>query len=338
MTFPGGGRGGGLPEGRSAGRGNAVPRGSGLDPAPPAAVCSRPACLVAAGGPLVMHVVLRLALLGGAVSLSAGARAGAVPSPPLAGGERGLVLVADGAGDFSAASSAFRREIDAAGLPLAVVKFDWSHGLGRILADHTDFAGARRQGRRLAAQVVAARQASPSRDVYLVGHSDGCTVVLAAAESLPPATVERIVLLSPSVSAGYDVRPALRCVRGGLDVFHSLRDRGYLGAAMALAGTADRRWPARTAGVVGFRRLGVGPADAALYAKLFQHSWSPADAWTGNRGGHYGGYQPGYLRNFVLPLLAPAGPAGAAVAGPGGGLLAAPVVRRGAPGPLRPSR
>jgi hypothetical protein len=55
--------------------------------------------------------------------------------------------------------------------------------------------------------------------------------------------------------------------------------------------------------VVGFRRLIATPGDAALYAKLAQHAWDPAVAWSGNRGGHYGGYQPGYLHAYVLPLL-----------------------------------
>jgi pimeloyl-ACP methyl ester carboxylesterase len=255
----------------------------------------------------VSRIAFHPVALGVVAFLSTAAYAGSpyeeVRLPGLGGGQRGVVLVADGAGDFSAASTAFRRGIAEAGLPLVVAKFDWSHGPGQVLADHTDFAYARQQGRRLASHVAALRQSSPGRRLYLVGHSAGCTVVLAAAEFLPPDSVQRVVLLSPSVSADYDLRPALRCVRQSLEVFHSHRDRGYLGVAMALTGTADRRWPARTAGVVGFRRLIATPGDAALYAKLAQHAWDPAVAWSGNRGGHYGSYQPGYLRAYVLPLL-----------------------------------
>jgi hypothetical protein len=50
------------------------------------------------------------------------------------------------------------------------------------------------------------------------------------------------------------------------------------------------------------------PADAALYAKLRQHPWRHSVEWTGNHGGHYGGYQPEFLRCFVLPLLTPPQP------------------------------
>ena len=43
--------------------------------------------------------------------------------------------------------------------------------------------------------------------------------------------------------------------------------------------------------------------DVACYAKLRHYPWEPRLAWTGHEGGHFGCYQPGYLRAFVLPLL-----------------------------------
>jgi hypothetical protein len=127
-------------------------------------------------------------------------------------------------------------------------------------------------------------------------------VVLAAAEVLPPASVERIVLLAPSVSAGYDLRPALACARCGIDSFCSRRDVFLLGAGVTLAGTADRRWdPA--AGRVGFRPVLVYPDDAQLYTKLREHSWDPRVAWTGDQGLHYGSNREEFARAYLLPLL-----------------------------------
>ena len=41
----------------------------------------------------------------------------------------------------------------------------------------------------------------------------------------------------------------------------------------------------------------------ALHAKLKQHAWRPEISRTGHGGGHYGSYQPGHLRAYVLPLL-----------------------------------
>ena len=49
--------------------------------------------------------------------------------------------------------------------------------------------------------------------------------------------------------------------------------------------------------------VNLSPEDAALYSKLRQHPWNSGLAWTGNRGGHYGSYEPGFLQAFVLPLL-----------------------------------
>ena len=71
--------------------------------------------------------------------------------------------------------------------------------------------------------MTAYRQAYPGRKVYLVGHSAGCAVVLAAAERLPTDSVDRLILLAPSVCVTYDLRPALRTVRCGIDVFYSDR-------------------------------------------------------------------------------------------------------------------
>jgi pimeloyl-ACP methyl ester carboxylesterase len=221
---------------------------------------------------------------------------------PPTGEERGTVFSADGAGGFLATSTSLRQAIENEHLPLRVEKVDWSHGWGRVLSDETDYCHARCEGQRLAARVAAYRRACPSAALYLVGHSAGCAVVLAAVESLPAGTVDRVVLLAPALSADYDLRPALGGVRCSVDVFCSQRDWFYLGLGTTVIGTTDRRWNAAS-GRVGFRLSGQSPEDVALYAKLRQHPWHPCLAWTGNLGGHYGAYQPAFLRAYVLPLF-----------------------------------
>ena len=214
----------------------------------------------------------------------------------------GIVLVANGSGDFRISSTSLSEVVAETCAPLQVETFVWSHGRGRFLADHTDYANHRAQGCRLAAQVAAYRQQCPNRRIYLVGHSAGCAVVLAAAEMLPPDSVDRIIQLAPSVSANYDLRPALCTARCGIDVFCSHRDRLALGLAVKLVGTADRGGR-EAAGQHGFMPIITCPADAALYAKLRQHPWDPEVAWTGNRGGHNGSGHASFLRAYVLPLL-----------------------------------
>jgi pimeloyl-ACP methyl ester carboxylesterase len=214
------------------------------------------------------------------------------------------VFVANGAGGFHAPSEAFEKAVAKEGLPLTVEEVVWSHGYGRVLADEIDYCHARREGEHLAVQVARYRERCPTAEVYLFGHSAGSAVVLAAAEALPPGSINRLVLLSPSVSTRYDLKPALRACCDGIDVFFSERDYGYLGLGTGVVGTADRLGGA-AAGRVGFQVAANSPADAILYSRLRQHPWHPSVAWTGNRGGHYGGYQVDFLRAYVLPLLKP---------------------------------
>jgi hypothetical protein len=215
-----------------------------------------------------------------------------------------LVLVADGAGNFQEASRSLRQTAQQEGLPLAIQTFEWSHGRFRILADHVDRQHLLCQGQQLAQVVACQRQRDPHRPIHLVGHSAGADVVLIATEHLPPGSIDRVVLLAPAVSCCHDLRPALRCARQGVDVFYSERDTAYLGLLVGVLGTTDRyRSPA--AGRVGFHPCFQCPEDPVLFSKLRQHPWHPCLSWTGNRGGHFGAYQPCFLRFFVFPLLVP---------------------------------
>ena len=56
----------------------------------------------------------------------------------------------------------------------------------------------------------------PEAPINVVGHSAGVAVALAALESLPSACVDKAFIISPSVSADYDIRPALKSVKGNL--------------------------------------------------------------------------------------------------------------------------
>jgi pimeloyl-ACP methyl ester carboxylesterase len=216
---------------------------------------------------------------------------------------RGIVIVADGAGGNHTATRAIATAVDRRGLALYVRSFDWTNG-GLGLTDVTDVAHSRCQGRLLAAEVCRYRTACPGVPVSLVGYSAGSAVVLAAAESLPADSLERIVLLAPAVSSSYDLRRALIAASAGVDAFSSERDRFWLGFGTALAGTADGKREA-PAGRVGFCPPALCPGEAALAGRLRQHPWTPAVASTGNRGGHGDSLRPAYLEGFVLPLLAP---------------------------------
>jgi pimeloyl-ACP methyl ester carboxylesterase len=215
----------------------------------------------------------------------------------------GVVFVANGSGDSRTVSTNLSYLVAESCLPLWVEPHVWSTGYGRNVIDHVDHANHLAQGRLLAERVAASRRAYPCRKIYLVGYSSGCAVVLAAAEILPPGSIDRIVLLSPSVCACYDLRAALLASRGGIDSFYSERDRFILGPVVGILGTSDRA--CRTAaGRYGFTPVITAPADAVLYAGLRQHAWDAAAAQTGHDGGHFGSTRAGFLRAYVLPLLA----------------------------------
>ena len=219
----------------------------------------------------------------------------------------GLVLVADGAGDFRATSHAFRQGIAAEKLPLHVETFVWSHGYYRVLADQLDQEHICEMAKSLAQRIASVRQASMQRPIYLVAHSAGSAVALAAAAELPPDTIDRIILLAPAVPADYDLRPALRSVRLEIDVFTSRADRWYLRGSDLVSSLAH--WKSLTAaGRCGFRPILQSPDDGLLYSKLRDYPWEPRLIWTGHDGGHFGFYQQGYLRAFILPLLSARSP------------------------------
>ena len=220
--------------------------------------------------------------------------------PP--GVSQGAIFVANGAGGSNATTQSLERALEEEHLPLSVQTLAWSYGYGMIVLDQRDGANAHDAGLKLALSVLAYRRQFPGKAVYLLGHSAGSAVILAAAEELPPASVDRIVLLAPSVSANHDIRPALRAARLGMHVFYSWRDVAFLGLGTALVGTPDGFGEA-AAGRVGFRSRVESTADAALAAKLHQHAWDPGVEWTGNRGGHFGTQADKYLRAYVVPLF-----------------------------------
>jgi hypothetical protein len=221
------------------------------------------------------------------------------PEPQNAADPRPLVWVVDGAGDLRGCSNAVTQANLLAGTPVEVVTFNWSHGHRRLLMDQIDAGHAREQGKRLAALVRERQLREPGRRVVIVSHSAGCAVALAAGDVLPPDSVDRIVLLAPSVSVGYDLRPTIRAAREGVDVFCSKKDWVALGFVTRIVGTTDR-FGAAAAGRNGFRADTVDGQDVPL---LRQHFWTPDVAWSGHTGGHHGMYSPTFLHHYLFPLV-----------------------------------
>jgi pimeloyl-ACP methyl ester carboxylesterase len=218
------------------------------------------------------------------------------PDQPIAG----VVFVADGSGDLHQVSDSLTAVALVNGVPLVVQRLSWSHGKGAIFPDIYDAGNQRHHGWLLAQSVLAYRQANPQQRICLVGYSSGASVVLAAADLLPPCTVDRMVLLSPCVAARHDLRPALRACREGLDTYHSEWDAICL--VLFVLGTGDGAGKP-IAGRSGFVPVIESPQDSLLYQGLRQHFWAGPECWAGHSGGHFGYYHPDFLRTQVLPVL-----------------------------------
>jgi hypothetical protein len=217
----------------------------------------------------------------------------------------GIVIVVCGIGgiDFVALSSQWA--LPRAGVHHEIREFSWTHGKGRLLRDLQDTQHCLRKADELAGEVRKIKALDPDRPVFLVGKSGGTGLVLAAAEQLPPQTLERIILLSPALAPTYDMRQALRATKHEIVSFYSPYDQLVLNWGTSQFGTIDRYYGA-SAGLRGF----VIPkeqsaSDRALYDRLVQVKWSPGMILEGHLGIHIGTSMPAFVAKEVAPWLKP---------------------------------
>jgi pimeloyl-ACP methyl ester carboxylesterase len=212
----------------------------------------------------------------------------------------GVVLVADGSGDLRQVTGNLTTVVRDSQAPVSVQRVQWSHGKGSVLKDLYDADRHKQQGKILAQQLLGQRQARPDQRICVVGYSSGASVALAAAEQLPPDTLDRIVLLAPTVASRHDLRPALRACREGIDSFQSEWD--VICIVLFAMGTGDGVGSS-IAGRVGFSPVIESPQDQVLYKRLRNHMWQGPSRWSGHDGGHFGCSHPAFLREQILPLL-----------------------------------
>ncbi len=216
---------------------------------------------------------------------------------------RGIIIVANGSGGTVGTTRSVLKAVGWSGLNVGVVTQHWSKEQGPAY-DHNDVINHHRHGMQIAQAVSRYRSINPALQIVLLGHSSGNAVVLAAAKYLPPDSVDRIVLLAPSVSCSYDLRPALRTSRYGIDSFYSEFDV-TLGIATDMFGTADGMRNKPSAGVVGFSAYWTRLTEPKLLWKLRQYKWNEGYFQFGANGAHYSWTNSKFIFSFVLPGLFP---------------------------------
>jgi pimeloyl-ACP methyl ester carboxylesterase len=228
------------------------------------------------------------------------------PAPPADDESKpGVVIVVCGIGgiDFVALSSQWA--LPRAGVRHEIREFSWSHGKGRLLRDLQDTQHCLKKAAELAEEVRQIKAEDPERPVYLVGKSGGAGLVAAAAEQLPPQTLERIILLSPALSPNYDLRAALRATKHEIVSFYSPYDQLVLNWGTSQFGTIDRYYGA-SAGLRGFVvPTDLSVSDRALYDRLVQIRWNRSMILEGHFGSHLGTSMPAFVAKEVAPWLKP---------------------------------
>lgn len=149
-----------------------------------------------------------------------------------------------------------------------------------------------RQSDTLAQLVRHHRAAYPQSHVSFIAQSGGCFVTVRTLEKLDPTDgVAHAILLAPSISPGYDIRPAAQRCSGGLYSFGGRGDYFFLGLGTMLLGTSDRvRTP--SAGLVGWHYR---------HEKFHEVRWHPS--WT--RFGYLGNHITTSCQRFIAEVIAP---------------------------------
>ncbi len=228
----------------------------------------------------------------------------------------GLVMILPGIEGEGALNYDIRRGLESAGISYAMPIYNWGRpipGVG-LLLNQIDFVGNRLAGMRIAKVTDQYQQEHPGRPVYLVGHSGGGGVAVFAAASLPEGShIDGLVLLSASISPGYDLTTALERCRNGIVNFYNEADVGLLGVGTTLLGNVDGvRGP--SAGLVGFEKPKDSDPEAKklAYGRLYERGLTPA--MTSAAISHAAVTRPGFVSVYVAPwVMSPAWPADAAV-------------------------
>jgi pimeloyl-ACP methyl ester carboxylesterase len=217
----------------------------------------------------------------------------------------GIVFVVGGVGGIGVLWQATKWAMANSGIQHETRFFPWTHGHGKVLRDLQDTQHLLTKSVELADEIRLAKASNPEKPIYLIGRSGGAGLVLAAVEQLPPATVDRIILLSAAVSPSYDLRPALLATKQEIVAFYSPLDQLVLNWGTNHFGTIDRFY-GPSAGLKGFVvPAGLRHADQLLYKRLVQLPWDPKMILEGNTGGHAGSSMPGFIKWEVTPWLKP---------------------------------
>lgn len=214
--------------------------------------------------------------------------------------ERGLVIVLPGIEGVSGLNLRLCDALDQGGVDYAIELRSWA-GIFGPLGNQRDEVRNRRIAANISERIVEYQDEHPDKPVIVIGHSGGTAIAVWTAEAMPEdRSVDGVILLSSSLSAKYDLLPALEKSGRGIAHFYSRDDGVLLGVGTRTAGTMDGTH-SRAAGRHGFDV----PDSMSLWAyeRLYQIVWTPELRKLGVRGGHTGFTTQRFAETVLAPMV-----------------------------------
>lgn len=211
--------------------------------------------------------------------------------------DRGLVVILPGIEGKGLSSESIRQGLRDGEVQMRIETFEWGvplPGVGMAI-NQMDVARNREQADKLALRIYEYQRAFPDRPVFLVGHSGGSGVAVFALEALAKLRDTEpaggAILIASSLSAEYDLIPALRQTRYGIVTVSNPFDLAALGLGTAALGNVD-----------GTRTAAAGRTGFSMnHAKLFKMPMTMGML----RGIRITPHQAGTTTAFVREYLAP---------------------------------
>ncbi len=190
----------------------------------------------------------------------------------------GKVFYLDGGGNWGFGTTDVPTGLRRAGYDGDCEVFNWTHTFNPAL-DQVNTVGARISARELARKIIEYKQRHPDEEVNVIALSAGTGVAIWALEYLGGRPqVNNVFFLGSSLSNGYELRRALRSVKGKLYNYYSPHDKVLQFVQLGM-GTIDRQIGVEAAGQVGLKdaeRFGDKIVNIGWDKKYRRMGWNGA--------------------------------------------------------------
>ncbi len=221
-------------------------------------------------------------------------------SAPQRADEQGVVLFIPGVSGDGAWYNDLKQGLRDGGMTLPIESVSWGMPPPLFAFNFSNPGVHDEAERKLATRIAAIRKQFPGTPLHILTHSAGGGVALGAMKRLPAdISIDRAVLLHPSVSPEYGLGPALAHVGFQCTAFCSDRDTTFLKWRTSTFGTYDGiKTPA--AGHLGFVVDGLSFSEAEKFRQI---AYDPSFERLGNTGGHFGPTARRFAAEVIAPLL-----------------------------------